>query len=195
MFARAAPAKNGAPGTNATPRSTACGSSPGGVEAVGQLDHRNMPPAGRFQRTPGACGGRARRASRRAAPGTKPRGSSARAGRGTVRMTSCTTRWLKPGCAGRPPAWPCSSLPVIAGGRRRSPGAGRARAPGERAEVDHAFRMSPGQRRRRRLVEPEVAVRVVLDQRQPDPGARRTSAARRASPMVRPVGFWKLGSR
>ena len=45
-------------------------------------------------------------------------------------------------------------------------------------------------------VEPQVAVGVVLDDRQAQPRRpRRDTAARRASLMVRPVGFWKLGSR
>jgi hypothetical protein len=66
----------------------------------------------------------------------------------------------------------------------------------ERAEVDRAVAPARRQRRRRRRVEPEVAVRVVLDQRQADrlrPAC--ASSARRPAPMQRPLGFWNVGSR
>jgi hypothetical protein len=81
------------------------------------------------------------------------------------------------------------------GRHHESPAAGRAPAP---------WKMSPGRCSRRgcarsmaaagAIAKPQVAIGVVFDDRQASSLRALDSAARRASVMVRPVGFWKLGS-
>ena len=50
VFARTAPAKNGAPGTKATPRATALTSSASLSTSGGSSTQKNMPPPGICQR-------------------------------------------------------------------------------------------------------------------------------------------------
>ena len=118
---RGAPAKNGAPGTKATPRSTASGEQRLAVDAFGQLDPEEHPAARHAPAT-------SERAARRQVRGERGlhrialrvdsgRGSSARARRGSRRgSTSWTMRWLNPGVCRSAACLAWTSLAKTAGG-------------------------------------------------------------------------------
>ena len=167
------------------PASTACGSSATASSACGQLEPEEHAAGRPLQRASPAGGVRARPPSRRAAP-CSARGSSARGWSSKpLRITSCTTRWLK---IGRVQVGRLLGLQQLRVQRRRRHHVAQAQ-PGrqhlrERAEVEHALGPARGQRR-------AAAARRTRGRRRgcPRPAAGRSRAprrpARRGAPRCR----------
>ena len=125
VFARAGRRRTAAPGTRPRRAPPACGSSavastPRALDPEEHAAGQCLPAAA--GRQVGSSAAQHRIALRLVA---RADGRHMLASRRPSRMTSCTTRWLKPGCAGRPPAWPAAALGRSPFGRdhsrRRSP--------------------------------------------------------------------------